>query len=215
MIDWSDFKKESGIYCFKNLTNGKCYVGQAVNIKNRMRAHMTAIRSNKLGGLLLYKAIDKYGIDNFEISILETIPNNTEDLKSTLDVLEKKYIQELNSYAPNGYNMTLGGDSGVLGLKMTEEQKKKISIAATEQAEETRKPVYIWDFVNKKEYMSMSVMSAGDNPYIPLSRGSIQLLINNKKQIIKGCTAAESEEDLFKKRDQIIKDNIPITDNCG
>ena len=56
-----------------------------------------------------------------------------------LDSLEKKYIEEYNSLIPNGYNMTKGGDAGVLGLKMTDEQKELIRQNALKSAEKYKK----------------------------------------------------------------------------
>ena len=46
-------------------------------------------------------------------------------LCNKMDEDEKYYIEKYNSYS-NGYNCTLGGDGGVLGYKMTDEQKEKI-----------------------------------------------------------------------------------------
>jgi group I intron endonuclease len=67
----------------------------------------------------------KYGLENFQFSIIE----QTLDLKE-IKLLERKYIQEYNSYCfqenSNGYNMTLGGD-GTFGFEHSQETKRKIS----------------------------------------------------------------------------------------
>ena len=49
----------------------------------------------------LYKAFNKYGINNFKFEIIEETDNPNEQ--------EKYYIQLFNTYH-NGYNETLGGD---------------------------------------------------------------------------------------------------------
>lgn len=56
----------------------------------------------KKGTTALYKAMNKYGIDNFIFSILEECP------VEKLDEREIFWISQLNSYL-KGYNMTRGG----------------------------------------------------------------------------------------------------------
>lgn len=46
----------------------------------------------------------KYGIDNFHIVVVEECP------QTELNDKEKYYIKKYNTYVPNGYNATLGGD---------------------------------------------------------------------------------------------------------
>lgn len=213
MIDWSNFKKESGIYCFKNLINGKCYIGQAINIRNRIRAHLGAIKSNKHGGLLLYKAINKHGIDNFEVSILETVTaEEGRDIKAVLDKLEKKYIQDLNTHAPNGYNMTLGGDAGVLGLKMTDEQKQKISTAAQRQANSSVNVIYVWDFLTNKEFMAVNnstmsrILQISTGRSVCASKLGLMKKGEYEHPWCKGFIAANNRNDLLKLRDVVESD---------
>lgn len=80
--------------------------------------------------LPIYRAIRKYGFHNFTVDILESFipdPNlSNEELIKQLDQLEIRYIEQYKAYE-EGYNCTKGGDFGVLGLKMTTEQKKKVS----------------------------------------------------------------------------------------
>lgn len=48
--------------------------------------------------------MNKYGINNFHIEIIEECPNEE------LNGKEIFYIEKFNSYVPNGYNSTKGGD---------------------------------------------------------------------------------------------------------
>lgn len=52
----------------------------------------------------LYKAIRKYGIENFNFDIIE------ECSADELNEREKYWISYYNSYGENGYNLTPGGD---------------------------------------------------------------------------------------------------------
>lgn len=128
----------AGIYLFKNKVNGKCYIGQAIKLKQRIRAHWNNCSNPRYENIVFYKAIAKYGWENFEFSILESFRDALSGrTKYNLDQLEIKYIREYDSYN-NGYNSTLGGDKGVLGYKHTEECKKIISQNSKKQAEKIR-----------------------------------------------------------------------------
>lgn len=95
------------IYCYKNLINGKEYIGQTNNLKRRMKQHLQDSYhnyDNNRYNQVIHQAIRKYGIENFQISILED-----EISDETIDEKEKCYIKKHNSILPNGYNMTEGG----------------------------------------------------------------------------------------------------------
>ena len=87
-----NFTNECGIYCFTNKVNGKCYVGQAINLKKRLRSHYSTFRKQNVPNMILYTAVEKYGLDNFELDILEYCdPNLTlKELKSLLEIYNKQ-----------------------------------------------------------------------------------------------------------------------------
>lgn len=97
-----------GIYKITNKITGECYIGQSENIKKRWNGHKAASRNPKDHNynLRLYKDMRLYGIDNFEFSVIEEC--------SAEDLLNKEiyWISFYDSYI-NGYNMTMGGRSGV------------------------------------------------------------------------------------------------------
>jgi len=84
------------IYSTKNILNEKCYVGQ----------HASNDKDNKyLGsGILIDKAIKKYGRKNFIKTIIEFC-NNEEELNER----EIYWIKQLNTIHPYGYNISEGG----------------------------------------------------------------------------------------------------------
>lgn len=96
--------------------NGKTYVGiTRINAKRRWGGN-----GYRYQGQIFYRAIQKYGWDNFEHIIL--FKNKT---KEEAEELEKLYIKVLLSNNREfGYNIDNGGNS--IG-KMTEETKVKIS----------------------------------------------------------------------------------------
>ena len=107
------------VYKHTNLINGKVYIGITSKKPNQRWSRGNGYWSNKH----FYNAIKKYGWDEgFSHEILED--GLTEEEAKQKEV---EYIAEFNSLAPNGYNQTIGGE-GCKGWKMTEEQKKAISV---------------------------------------------------------------------------------------
>ena len=104
-------------YIITNKQNGKSYVGITTRkIARRWYEHCYVGNSC---GQLLNKAINKYGIDAFEIQVVASAKTIV-DLKE----LEKQLIVQYQTKVPNGYNLTDGGD-GLTGYRHTEEQKKR------------------------------------------------------------------------------------------
>ena len=120
-----DYYENACIYMWKNKLDGKCYIGQTVNEKQRYNKHVNAVHSLKKTSNKFHNALKKYGLENFEYSVLEYISGPTAELLKTLDDLEQKYIKEYNSII-NGYNLTSGGQKY---SKHSNEAKHHMSIA--------------------------------------------------------------------------------------
>ena len=115
----SKLDKAAYVYCHINKVNGKVYVGISTKPYKRWGTNGCGYKKLNDKGCFA-NAIDKYGWDNFEHYILEEC--TFEQAKE----LEKYYIKMFNSKAPNGYNLTEGGD-GILGRKATPEEIKRMS----------------------------------------------------------------------------------------
>lgn len=136
--------KSAGIYCIRNTINNKCYIEQSIKLQKRLKAHFSNWNRPEYEHIILYKAFKKYGIENFEIIILQSFKDSLSwRTKTQLDELEKKYIKEYDSYN-NGYNSTLGGDGGVLGYKHTDETKEHLSNVRMLQEDEKSKNLDNW-----------------------------------------------------------------------
>ena len=85
----------TGIYLIENLINNKKYIGQSKNILARWCGHRC---DSKTKNLPLYKAMRKYGLENFKFSIVE------ECSISELAAKEDYWINYYNCFLPNGYN---------------------------------------------------------------------------------------------------------------
>lgn len=94
------------IYKSTNLINNKIYIGKTINrLEIRIKEHR--IYSNKDTDIFFYKAIRKYGFENFKWEIIENCISNKDELAAR----EIYWIRYYNSNKI-GYNMTLGGEGG-------------------------------------------------------------------------------------------------------
>jgi group I intron endonuclease len=115
------------IYLITNKVNGKKYVGQHCgDDETRWKQHLKAALKLE-NPIPLYRAIRKYGSENFSYKILETIP--LEKGPKYLDEREIHWIKEMKSFiSENGYNVTRGGQ-GVVSYYCSSERSKKLSDA--------------------------------------------------------------------------------------
>lgn len=99
------------IYCCRNKINGKLYIGKtSKTLEKRMLYH---VYDSKRPRTLFHKAIAKYGIDAFHISVLDSSDDEKE-----LSMLEQIYIDMFSSSIRDiGYNLTYGGDGGTLNAE--------------------------------------------------------------------------------------------------
>lgn len=110
------------IYKVTNLVNGKIYIGQD-----------SFDRKDYLGsGKLINRAIEKYGIENFEKIVLEQCEN-----KHELNDREKYWIAHYESTNPSiGYNIRIGGEGIAAGSKLEKNHCESIKRAITAKWED-------------------------------------------------------------------------------
>ncbi len=102
------------IYKATNLINGKAYIGQTQQgLEVRRSQHL-----RDLGRCGLGRAIRKHGDENFKWEILCECSTQEE-----LNWMEIEMIREHGTLAPNGYNLTTGGDA----FEMSDETRKAMS----------------------------------------------------------------------------------------
>lgn len=94
----------SRIYKITNLINNKIYIGKTtLTIEQRFKQHCDDSIRSIAENRPLYRAMNKYGKENFFIELIE-------ECDSSIDSEREIYwINKFNSYH-DGYNATLGGD---------------------------------------------------------------------------------------------------------
>lgn len=92
------------IYKISNNINNKIYIGKTLeNIQKRWKEHLNDYKKDKYEKRPLYLAMKKYGVEHFEIELIEEC---SEDI---LSERETYWIQYFGSFK-YGYNATIGGD---------------------------------------------------------------------------------------------------------
>jgi group I intron endonuclease len=143
----------AGIYCIENLENGMKYIGMSSGIDSyRLFNHKSMLKRNVHHNTYLQNAYNKYGKNAFKFWIVEKCD------KDNLPKREMFYIKEWNTKAPNGYNLTSGGDGGynpsqetrekqskaklgtqnALGHTVSQEARKRMSLAKRNMSAETK-----------------------------------------------------------------------------
>lgn len=121
-IDYNfvNWRSKNVIYLIE-FPNGKHYVGcTTYYLLKRIAEHLNVAKSNRIDSKL-YRAFRKYAGEKIKIKLLEK-----SETKEEMFEKEKYYIKLYDSKV-NGYNSTDGGE-GAVGIVLTEEQRKNISV---------------------------------------------------------------------------------------
>lgn len=113
----------SGIYTITNTANNKMYVGSAVHINNRFGEHKKLLKKGAHHSVKLQRAWDKYGAESFQFHPMLICA------KADLIFFEQRAIDAFKAVS-FGYNVSPTAGN-TLGVRFSDESKKKISIALT------------------------------------------------------------------------------------
>ena len=118
-----------GFIYYLRSPSGKGYVGQTT----KSITHRISFHSKGGNCRYLHHAIKKYGIDNFFVGVVGCYPI------WDIDRVEVRFIKELGTLSPDGYNLTTGGNAN---HKCSDETKRIMSEVQKSRApcsEETKR----------------------------------------------------------------------------
>lgn len=172
-------EKKYKVYLITNMISGHQYVGFTSLPPKKRWSNGKGYKEN----VYFYNAIKKYGWNNFKKEILEE--NLTQQEAKEKEIF---YINKFDTFN-NGYNKTLGGDSGIIH---TPETKEKISIASKNMSKESRlaiakklsKTVYQYDLDGNFIKKFPSCSSAGKE--LNISSAHITAVCNGIRKTIGG-----------------------------
>lgn len=186
----------SGIYKLTHIDTGKNYIGQSKKLNVRLNAHKNCEFKDVTKGSqsVIRRAIHKYGFNSFNYKVL--IYCNPGEF---MDLMETKLIKQYNSFVPNGYNISSGGNSvsiseeGKLriskantGRIFTQEQKEKLSNSLKEfnvkfgRSDEWRKNLSIGNKGKKKSDTHREKLSKYRIEFIKLNPNSVKNMLGKK-----------------------------------
>jgi len=146
------------IYKIKNNINNKQYIGCTIStLKKRFEEHTYRCLKTDINTKLC-NSIRKYGVENFEIDLLE------ECRISSIYEREKFFINKHNTFQ-NGLNSTYGGE-GCLGYTHPKEIREKISKTLKDGKSHKGKKyedIYGDKYIEEKEKRRDSVKKSWDN----------------------------------------------------
>ena len=127
----------SGIYQIRNKINGKRYIGQSVDLDKREQGHFNMLKSGTHRNSHLQNSYNKHGKEAFEFKvILYAEPNKLTRYEQEL--VDKHKPEEL-------YNICLECVDSALGVRRSEETRRKLSVAHTgnHHSEEARRKLSV------------------------------------------------------------------------
>lgn len=171
--------KKSGIYKITNIENGKFYIGQSEDIRNRRNTHYAKLRANSHPNQHLQNAFNKYGEGVFYFEVLELC---------SIEELHNKEQLYLNKFVGSSqcYNVATDSSATFRGRLHTQESIDKMKRPKSEETKKKmsdvsnkKKPVLQLDSTSEKplkEYTSLNeaARQTGINP------AHISVVCNNK-----------------------------------
>lgn len=113
--------RTSGIYKITCTANGRFYIGSSNNCERRWITHRRDLRGQYHRNPHLQRAFNQYSEKCFTFEVIENV------FVDTLLEREQYWLDTLQPFSPNGFNIAIKADSGMRGRKASLETRAKLS----------------------------------------------------------------------------------------
>lgn len=125
----------AGIYIIYNELDSKFYIGSTANLHKRKRSHFNNVKHGTHRNIHFQRAVDKYGVSNFKIYLIEHVNVSNLDTKEQVNSLilsREQYYMDLLGAIEFGYNIcpTAGNSTGKIVSEETREKIRKIRMGS-------------------------------------------------------------------------------------
>lgn len=150
--------KMPGLYLLTCKVNGKVYVGETLNLYDRISEHRCS-ENHEDNEQVIHLAIRKYGWRNFHVEVLVSFdPENI--TKEELIDIEERYIAKYDATNKEiGYNILKRGTSRK-GYKTSDETKAKLSLANKDKRCGSKNPMF-GKMVSEETKLKISLANKG------------------------------------------------------
>jgi len=98
----------AGIYQIRNLTNGKLFLGSALNLPGIINSNKFQLKSGAHPNKVLQTDWNEFGSDDFAFEIIDVLEQGEDvghDYREELAVLLDMWLEKLMPYGMRGYNV--------------------------------------------------------------------------------------------------------------
>ena len=178
----NQLKRSPGIYKISCTETNKVYIGETLDLSNRLQKHFSLLRKNKHSNPILQNIFNKYGEETFEVEVLEYV-DFTDDFK--LKTLEREW--------QNKFEHCISLDSNeIYHIERSEEWKQKQRKILNEQREKALEnckiPCYVYDITENKLISYTSLTDAEElveRKHIDLNLSGILTPFKNRYVVFK------------------------------
>jgi group I intron endonuclease len=105
--EYRERRKEAGVFCVRNTSNGKILLGSSLNLDGPLNSHKFMLTIGSHRNEALQQDWNTYGPEAFVFEILEKVRSSEDPLfniAEELTLLEEIWIEKLQPFGANGYN---------------------------------------------------------------------------------------------------------------
>lgn len=155
--------RDAGIYKISCTKTDKVYIGESLNISNRISNHFADLRKGEHHNIILQRIFSKYGEETFEVDIIKY--SNFEETLTKEDKIRKlkedeKYYQEQSNNPCISMDKNCYGWNTNASKEQKEANKKQLDSIRGKAMEAWKTPILIYNTESKESFIVDSLTEA-------------------------------------------------------